>query len=131
MSCLLRVCGKEFVVDDFTCKSELPFYAIWRQGEPKTKTRMHTHSGFSLVVSDAAFDNPKQQIEDAIVFLRKHEKQLKSLQSIVEVEDMFLDFGIEEREAAIQCDHFPAQLLKLAGDLGLDLEVSRYAKASE
>ncbi len=34
-------------------------------------------------------------------------------------EDACLDFAIEQRDVAIQCDFFPPELIKLAGALGL------------
>lgn len=41
------------------------------------------------------------------------------------VDGAYLDFGIEWRNVAVQCDFFPADLVKLAREIGLGLELSQ------
>ena len=47
------------------------------------------------------------------------------------VEGMTLDFGIEWRDVAAQFDHLPPTLVRLAGALGLGLEISHYPVEEE
>lgn len=42
------------------------------------------------------------------------------------IESRTLDFPVENRDVAVQCDVLPAQLLLLAGSLGIAIEISRY-----
>jgi hypothetical protein len=42
------------------------------------------------------------------------------------VESAGLDFGIARRDGAAQFESFPSELLRLAGNLGLDLDLSQY-----
>ena len=47
------------------------------------------------------------------------------------VETVALDFGIERRDVAVQCDRLPEELIRLAGTLGLGIELSHYPAASQ
>ena len=46
------------------------------------------------------------------------------------VEDMRLDFGIERRDVAVQCDYLPPDLIRVAALLGLGIELSQYPARS-
>ena len=81
-------------------------------------------------VSDADFDNFKVQIEDAISFLRSNETDVKLLMSEPDASGE-LDFGIEWREIASQVDTLPSTLVRLAGELGLDIALSHYPTSEE
>ena len=41
------------------------------------------------------------------------------------------DFGVERRDVAIQCDYLTPELVRLAGLLGLGIEVSLYWSSDE
>jgi hypothetical protein len=41
-----------------------------------------------------------------------------------------LDFGIWRRDAFAQCDHFPAELVRVAGALDMGLELTVYTRDS-
>ncbi len=47
------------------------------------------------------------------------------------VQAVDLDFGIERRDVAVQCDRLPPELVRLAGSLGLGIELSQYPPAVE
>jgi hypothetical protein len=49
-----------------------------------------------------------------------------ALRRRVGVESVVLDLGVERRDTAVQCDGFPEELVRLAGGLGLGLELSQY-----
>lgn len=126
MSCVLRASGTDEAIDTFLQSSRLGIYKSWRQGDnfwPQSK-RVHKNAGFSIEVSQAGFDELSLQIEDAVEFLRRNQAELAPLQPLVI--EALLDFGIETRDVAVQCDVLPPQLLLLAGTLGLSIELSRY-----
>ena len=132
MSCILRACGKSFSVDRFLAKTKLKPCAVYRKGEPRFKTKpkgkKNTQSGINIIVSNADFDQLDRSIKETIRFLRKHRSDIQQLVQFPGQSRPELDFGIETRPVIVQGDRFPAELLKLAGDLGLGIMVSRYPK---
>jgi hypothetical protein len=42
-----------------------------------------------------------------------------------------LDFAIERRDVAVQCDYFPPDLVRIAGELGIGLMPSLYPAAGD
>lgn len=93
--------------------------------------RRKTHSSVNVVVSDAGFHAFKDQVEEAIEFLRDEDEELRRLCGWPGVEGATLDFGIAWRDVAAQSDHLPAELVRLAGSLGLALEMSHYPVGDE
>ena len=73
-------------------------------------------------------DNFEQQIQDAITFLKRYQPELDELQKFLGVESVYLDFGVESRDVFVQTERFPPELLRLAGDLDIAIEVSRYCR---
>ncbi len=123
---MFRVAGKQFAVDIFLQLVRLKPSMIWRLEETSYKGRPIESSGFALVASEAAFDDVWQQIDDVIAFLKHHETDLALINTFPGVEECLLDFGIENRDVAHQADYFPAELLRLAGNLNIGLSISRY-----
>jgi hypothetical protein len=130
MSAVLRAYGLEFDGDVFAVDCTLPICAIKRRGEPvfpasQPDGRRHESSGVHILVSDADFDEFQSQVDDAISFLQGNELQLRRLAEWpgVEVE---LDFGIERRDVILECNTSPAELLRLAGALRIDITISHY-----
>ena len=76
-------------------------------------------------VSEADFDNLKSQVADAIEFLRLNEADVKLIMTESNTTGV-LDFAIERRDVAAQFDSFPSELVRLAGGLGLAIELSQY-----
>ncbi len=79
-------------------------------------------------VSNADFDAFGQQIDDAIRFLHAHEADVKQMLSTAQATGV-LDFAIEWRDVAVRVDSIPSELVRLAGSLGLALEISHYPVA--
>ena len=133
MSCILRAWGGDFEAQAFARGSSLPIYAAWPRGEPRRpgSSKLHVHSGLKADVSACDFDDLPGQIADALRFLQTHEAELQRLRTFPNVEGAQFDFAIEERDVWVQSDTFPAELLRRMGELGIDLEVSRYAQAQE
>ena len=132
MSAVLRAYGVGFDVDAFITGCCMPVCAVKRRGEPvypasQPNGRRHERSGIHVLASDADFDEFPRQVEEATAFLRANIEQLRRLMSFPGVEGVTLDFGITRRDVAVQCDHLPAELVQLAGSLGLAIELSQYS----
>jgi hypothetical protein len=126
--CVLRAAGVRIDVDKFTESSVLSPCEIYRKGEPKGRRgRLHEKSGLNVVVSEASGDDLQQQIEDALKFLDRHGAEVERLLS--HAEEASLDFGIWQRGEFAHYCHFPPELLRLVGSLGLGIEISVYAGA--
>jgi hypothetical protein len=136
MSAVLRAFGADFDVDAFLAGCTLPVCAVKRRGEPvfpasQPDGRQHKQSAVHVSVSDADFGEFPRQVEEATAFLRAEPDQVRRLCEWPGVEGVTLDFGIAWRDVAAQSDHLPAELVRLAGALGLALEVSHYPVSNE
>ena len=111
MSCVLRICNP--AVDQAQSGTTLKPY----RAEPGTQ---HFH------VSDAEFDNLNAQIDDAVSFLERYRVDIQTLMAAPDAYGV-LDFAMDTRAVCVQIDHFPASLVRAAGNLGLALELSSYS----
>ena len=80
----------------------------------------------NVSVSTCEFSDLRGQIDDAIRFLSNNDEELQRLRDFPGLEEMELDFPVEERDEAVQSNPFPAQVLSLLGALRIGLIVSRY-----
>lgn len=131
MSAVIRAYGDAFDVDAFLTGCTLPVCAIKRRGEPvfpksQPDGRRHERSGVHVLASDAGFDQFERQIVEATAFLRAEFDQVRRLVGWPGVHDATLDFGVERRDVAVQCDLLPMELISAAGTLGLAIELSQY-----
>ena len=131
MSAVLRAYGEHFDVDAFLGGCTLPICAIKRRGEPVFRNRQphgrtHEKSGVHISASDADFNDFPLQVEESIQFLRDEAEQIRRLVAWPGVDGGTLDFGIERRDVLVQCDCLPPELVRLAGELGLGIELSQY-----
>lgn len=128
--CCLRVIGRRFDVHGYLEESPFEPCAVWIRGERRSPRSPQTeHSGFNLVVSDAPDRDLPGQIGDAIQFMQDNIEELRRLSAMPEIDDMTLDFGIAHRPVIVQSDHLPAPLIRLAGSLGLGIELTQYPVA--
>jgi hypothetical protein len=73
-----------------------------------------------------------RQVEDAIEFLCKYEKELLNLVAEYKVDDIRLDFPLDSRlregddGIVAQFEYLPPELLKLAENIGIGIELSYY-----
>lgn len=116
MSCVLRIGGRIFDVDEFVANTNLKIIATFA-------------SAVNIVVSDAGFGDLHTQIADATEFLRVHEAELKQMKSRPRIDLIELDFGLEERDVAAQSETFPPNLLAALGQLGIALRFTLYPAA--
>ena len=118
-------------VDDVVRVCPLEPFRTDRKGEPsRIKSKgPESQSGAHFLVSPREFNDLAGQIAEAIAYLETNKAAIRDLMAFAGVEGAVLDFGTEWRDVAAQFDRFPAKLLQLAGNLGLDLEISHYPGA--
>ena len=133
MSCVLRVSGKNFDVDSYLQESKLKVISVYYEGKPRMESKLDSKknekSGFNIGVSEGDFNDLDKQIKDAIQFLKENSDKLNKLNDfLINIKDsgICLDFGIKKRNTVVQSNSFPSELLTLAGDLGLDIELTQY-----
>ena len=134
MSCVLRIVGKDLRINDLL-DIKLETDSFWSKGEPRFSTNpegeKRKDSGATYLVSDAEFEDFDVQIKEAIEYLNKNKNQIKSIMSLSGIDGSSLDFGIVWRDVAVQCDYFPPELIQIAGELGLGIELSQYPPSDE
>jgi len=131
MSCVLRITGADFDVDAFIDKIGMPVYAKTYKGEPiyKSSSKVATMSSTRIIVSEADFDDPEQQIDEAVKFLVKHKDNLKFIATTKEIEFATIDFGINSNlddDHLIQSIYFTQPLIKVCAELKITIELSIY-----
>jgi len=134
MPCNLVILGKDLDIDAFIAKSKLRGFTRIYKGEPMFKSKPEgkkiEHSRIVIQTSKADWDELDKQIKDTIRYLQRHKDKLSHIKQVKEVELALLDFGINLRidneKVHLQSDRFPSELLKLAGEIGLDIELSIY-----
>ncbi len=123
--CVLRAHGTGFAVDDFLAQSSLTPCAVWHLGEKRFKRGQACEdSGFNVLISEA--EVLPDQTNDAIKFLNDFSVELCQLQKSPGIEHLVLDFGICRRDVMAQIDRFPAELIALAGAMGMGIALSQY-----
>lgn len=133
MSCILRIGGTSLDIDALLSSCSLTPDAQWRRGEVQTVGRkVCSTSGANFVASDAEFDAFDLQVADVTAFLREHSAQLRCLAAFDGVDSATLDFAVSIHEDTMvrSCALSP-ELVRLAADLGLGLEVTFYACSDE
>jgi hypothetical protein len=128
----------EFNVEKFLETSTLVPCKTFRRGEPRLTRRpegkRYEASGMNVPVSEAPWSDLLAQVTDAERFLREHKQEIARLCSFPGVEGVSLDFPTYQRVGAatwMQTDRFPASLVRIAGELGLELELSIYPPAED
>lgn len=130
MSCILRINGTDLILNDLLKVNLIPS-STWEKGTPilsaMPEGKKYSNSGASYVVSEADFDEFEVQKYDAINFLERNNRQIMEIMHLPGIEGACLDFGINSKDVPVQCDHFPSELVKLSGKLGLGIELSQYS----
>jgi hypothetical protein len=124
--CVLRAIGKKFTVEDFLRESYLLPCLVYHKGERRLKDSLWKVNGFNVSVGDAELGDLEGQVQDAIAFLQDHRSELEKLQKYVGVERVFLDFALVQENSSVFSTSLPAELLRLAGDIGIDIELTYF-----
>jgi len=127
--CVLHVRSKLASFAKYLKMSRLPSYQSHEKGEISRYGKPYSDYGFSCIVSEKEWTDFEGQIEDAIRFLREHEDELRNLLGKYELDDIRLDFPFSshlDEDCIAQFDYLPPELLKLAGNIGIGIELSHY-----
>jgi len=123
--CILRVSAKDFDVDAFLSVTTFKPYRVDHQGQAYGRRgKIYQNSGFCVDVS--RHEELKQQIPDAIHFLKENHAELQRVNEASSKISMTLDFGHCARDVGAQFDYLPPELLLLAGSLNNGIEISLY-----
>jgi hypothetical protein len=130
--CVLHIKSNTDSFKKFIKQSNLPIYSSHEKGGERFKGKRPPHNdyGFSCDVSTKEWNDFPGQVEDSIKFLKNHILELKQLIESYSIDDIRLDFPVECRlvrnELFTQCDYLPPELIKLAGQVGIGIEISQY-----
>jgi hypothetical protein len=83
-------------------------------------------STVTFLASGASMFEFSRQIEDSKAFLETHELEFARLCRQTGIKEVGLDFGIAWRDVIVQCDYLPPDLIRIAGALGIGIEISHY-----
>ncbi len=78
-------------------------------------------------ISDREFADLVGQIADAERFIERHVDALRRIVATAGVDDVRLDFPLEQRDAFCFSDYLPPTFLKRVGELGIGVELSYYS----
>jgi len=134
MPCILIILGRDLDIDAFLSKSKLRGFSKSYKGEPMFKSkpegRKLERSRVGIQTSKAGFDDLDKQVKDTIRYLKRNKEKLSYIKKVKQIELAVLDFGInlqiDRKKILMQSERYPNELLKLAGDIGLDIETSIY-----
>jgi len=134
--CVLRVSGENLDIDALLAFTSLVPRHVVRKGQPRFERSKHIagYSGFNVSVSDASGTDVQSQVRDALAFLQMNREDIQRAVQFPGVEHARLDFGVHCRLSngiAAQFDYYPPDLLRLAGELGLGIEISLYPVTAE
>lgn len=130
MGCNLSIIGEDLDVDALETKLGLPGFHKNYKGVPRYRTKPEKeklpYSYMSTAISDAGFDDMEQQVKDVISYLKQHFDTLKLVSGVKEVQYFNLGFGVDYANKFCQSMYLPPELVRLAGELGMSIELSLY-----
>ena len=131
--CVLKVYSKKKSFGAFAVNCSIPVYSVKEAGEVRRKStgELYQEYRISFDVSGRDWDEFPGQVEDAIAFLDKHQKELVELLSTHPISEAYLDFPLWSRlyeNIVNQNDHLPSRLVVACGGLGLGIEMALYSR---
>lgn len=130
VGCSLGAYGSEFDIDEFLASSSLKAYAVWHKGEKPLKRQPPVvHSGASFAIGSAAALS--DQVAETIEFLETHHCVLSRLRDTPGVEFLVLDFGISRRIILVETHRLPLDLIVLAAELRMRIDLTVFAASEE
>ncbi len=127
MAVILSVLGSDLNVRQLIRKVPVPVSSWFVRGERRNPVSysLNKYSGFIYRVSEAGFNELEQACGDAEVFLSEHQDVLRACCRFAGIEQSRISFsvGIED---GVPSWCFANSLVRLVGDIGLDLELSQY-----
>lgn len=136
MSCILRISGRDFDVDEFLKTTGFTPVRVFRKGDPtcSTESGVQEESGCNIKISSADFDEFERQKEDALKCLTDQFEQVELFRKY-QGESADIDFGIRtrfiEEEVYVHTDFLLPELLLVTGKLGIGIALSYYWTKAE
>jgi hypothetical protein len=137
MSCYLSIGGEEFDAISFSNATKLENAIIRLKGELINPLRgPHPISSVGVNISKADYTDLPGQIQDTISYLKNHREQLSIIKKSSGISFANLNFGVtfnikEFNKKQIKSFFWPGELVELAGNLGISIELTLYAPASD
>jgi hypothetical protein len=133
--CILHITSEAVSFSAYLAESTLPVYRSHEKGDirGRGKREPYQNYGFSCIVSEREWTDLSGQVQDAATFLRHHEIELQKLIATHPVDDIRLDFPYScrlDEQVFAQFDYLPPEFLKMAGGLGIGIELSHYPPAA-
>ncbi|AZI42151.1 hypothetical protein EHF33_04820 [Deinococcus psychrotolerans] len=128
MTVYFMVRGYQFDPDHFLERSGLthPTMHIWRKGQKSLPSgRIFEFSGLSLEASEAHNESFNDQVINTVAFLKEQSKALSHLLTLNQDISTVFEFCIEDRDVRLQTENLPPELLRLAGNLNIGIDVTR------
>jgi len=130
--CAFKFKSKTTSFSEVSITEKLPIYSIREKGDIRSKRsgKKFTEYSLSLNATDADWDDFPKQVSDVIQFIEEHKDTLMILSNLDDVYG-YLDFPLWSRlhdEMVMQSDFFTPKLISLAGEIGLDIGFSIYAR---
>ena len=131
--CILKAFSRDHSFKDFAESTPMPVFRSREKGETRYAGSSKVNERFSISfnVSTKEWDDFKGQVEDAISFLRQWEFEISQFALQYPPDLFYLDFPLYSRlddEIICQGDYLPAELISLAGKVGLGVEMSIYSR---
>lgn len=133
MSTVLRISGSDLDIDAILDGVDLEPCSVACRGERKfphsnDDDTVFEQSCIAYVVSEAGFDEFRQQIADTISYLIQYGPTLDQLLSTPGIDEACLCFGVAwtDDEIAAQSETFPGSLIELAGHFRLSIMLTHY-----
>jgi hypothetical protein len=137
MECVLRVYGQAFDVNGFLVDSPWRPNPVYHRGEKQLSLRgfeVLEFSGFVLSVpgSDILGEAFADHASAVLKFLEENHSECERLKAFPGIEGRTLDFASPLREdQPMRSHHIPLELVRVAADLGIALEITVYVVSAE
>ena len=125
-SCVLRAADDNFQPSDFLRDSPFQPCRVYCKGGRRSASRLREISGITVDMSSKA--DFSDQVHEGVFFLANNRAELLRLRQFTGIEKIILDFGVNEKDGFLKNCLFPLELIYLASEFALELELSIYVK---
>lgn len=132
MPAVLRISGPYEQLRQSMLEVPFPFAEsiASRKKRERGESRQNDTSTFNLTISDSDGDRIPAQIEESTLFLTQNVDAINRMRELPGVENLCVDFSWDFPSTSVgQYNRFSCSFLELCGTLGIDIEVSVYARS--